>query len=84
MQRMAAAAAAAEGRVAAAIRVKLQEALQPSHLAVLNESHMHAVPKGRSSKTLTHRHRLQLTALSVSQAQRHTSRSWWSRPSSKG
>lgn len=31
------------------IRSKLTEALQPAHLEVLNESHMHAVPPGSES-----------------------------------
>uniref|UniRef100_A0AAY4DWD8 BolA-like protein 1 n=1 Tax=Denticeps clupeoides TaxID=299321 RepID=A0AAY4DWD8_9TELE len=35
--------------VEAAVRTKLTQALQPVHLEVLNESHMHAVPKGSES-----------------------------------
>ncbi|XP_068778729.1 bolA-like protein 1 [Struthio camelus] len=39
----------AEGPVARAIRAKLEAALQPSHLQVLNESHRHAGPPGAES-----------------------------------
>lgn len=35
--------------VESAIRTKLTQALQPEHLEVLNESHMHAVPPGSES-----------------------------------
>ncbi|XP_072548484.1 bolA-like protein 1 [Salminus brasiliensis] len=35
--------------VETAIRTKLTQALQPEHLEVLNESHMHAVPRGSES-----------------------------------
>ncbi|XP_076136960.1 bolA-like protein 1 [Alosa pseudoharengus] len=35
--------------VETSIRAKLTEALQPAHLEVLNESHMHAVPPGSES-----------------------------------
>ncbi|KAG9283706.1 bolA-like protein 1 [Astyanax mexicanus] len=35
--------------VESAIRTKLTQALQPKHLEVLNESHMHAVPPGSES-----------------------------------
>ncbi|XP_018086880.1 bolA-like protein 1 isoform X2 [Xenopus laevis] len=54
-----------------AIRSKLSETLKPSHLEVLNESYMHAVPKGSEThfkvvvvsesflgKSLIQRHRL--------------------------
>lgn len=32
--------------VLSTIEAKLRDALEPSHLEVVNESHMHAVPKG--------------------------------------
>ncbi|KAG9345278.1 hypothetical protein JZ751_009824 [Albula glossodonta] len=35
--------------VESAIRVKLTQALEPEHLEVMNESHMHAVPPGSES-----------------------------------
>ncbi|XP_053467162.1 bolA-like protein 1 [Ictalurus furcatus] len=35
--------------VEASIRTKLTEVLEPEHLEVLNESHMHAVPPGSES-----------------------------------
>ncbi|KAJ8398390.1 hypothetical protein AAFF_G00426450 [Aldrovandia affinis] len=40
----------AHGRpVESAIRAKLTQALEPNHLEVINESHMHAVPPGSES-----------------------------------
>jgi BolA protein len=39
-------AAAARGPVATAIERKLRDAFAPQHLEVLNESHMHRVPRG--------------------------------------
>ncbi|XP_048362967.1 bolA-like protein 1 [Sphaerodactylus townsendi] len=60
-----------EKPVEAAIRAKLQEALQPVHLEVMNDSHMHDVPRGSETHfrvavasrsfeglSLIHRHRL--------------------------
>lgn len=35
--------------VESAIRAKLAQALEPDHLEVMNESHMHAVPPGSES-----------------------------------
>ncbi|XP_002732777.1 DNA-binding transcriptional regulator BolA-like [Saccoglossus kowalevskii] len=37
------------GPVATSIKNKLSEAFQPVHLQVINESHMHSVPKGSES-----------------------------------
>ncbi|RLN36630.1 hypothetical protein BBJ28_00020688 [Nothophytophthora sp. Chile5] len=61
----------AAGPVALRIREKLQEAFAPQHLDVINESHMHSVPKGSEThfkvvvvtdefegKPLIQRHRL--------------------------
>ncbi|XP_054843459.1 bolA-like protein 1 [Eublepharis macularius] len=60
-----------EKPVESAIRAKLQEALQPVHLEVIDDSHMHAVPRGAETHfrvvvasrcfeglPLIHRHRL--------------------------
>nr|XP_056708882.1 bolA-like protein 1 [Euleptes europaea] len=60
-----------EKPVEAAIRAKLQEALQPIHLEVIDDSHMHDVPRGAETHfrvvvasqrfeglALIHRHRL--------------------------
>lgn len=60
-----------EKPVGAAIRAKLQEALQPVYLEVIDDSHMHAVPRGSETHfrvvvassrfdglALIHRHRL--------------------------
>ncbi|NWX93578.1 BOLA1 protein, partial [Nothoprocta pentlandii] len=41
--------AMAEGPVARAIRAKLQAALEPTHLQVVNESHRHTGPAGAES-----------------------------------
>ncbi|XP_060112553.1 bolA-like protein 1 [Heteronotia binoei] len=62
---------AMEKPVGAAIRAKLQEALKPVHLEVIDDSHMHAVPRGAETHfrvvvasphfeglSLIHRHRL--------------------------
>lgn len=38
-----------EGPLAKQIRAKLAAALNPQHLDVINESHMHNVPKGTES-----------------------------------
>lgn len=60
-----------EKPVAASIRTKLQQALDPVHLEIINDSHMHAVPRGSETHfrvvvasprfeglSLIHRHRL--------------------------
>ncbi|XP_053133842.1 bolA-like protein 1 [Hemicordylus capensis] len=62
---------AMEKPVEASIRAKLEKALQPAHLEVINDSHMHAVPRGSETHfrvvvasprfeglSLIHRHRL--------------------------
>ncbi|XP_032089791.1 bolA-like protein 1 [Thamnophis elegans] len=63
--------AALEKPVESGIRAKLQAALEPLHLEVINDSHMHAVPRGSETHfrvvvasrrfeglPLIHRHRL--------------------------
>nr|CCA16077.1 BolAlike protein putative [Albugo laibachii Nc14] len=65
-----------EGPVAKQIRAKLEAALNPQHLDVINESYMHNVPKGTEShfkvivvaevfegKSLLQRHRMLNEAL---------------------
>ncbi|XP_063001724.1 bolA-like protein 1 isoform X2 [Elgaria multicarinata webbii] len=60
-----------EKPVEACIRTKLQHALEPVHLEIINDSHMHAVPRGAETHfrvvvasrrfeglSLIHRHRL--------------------------
>lgn len=62
---------AVEKPVESGIRAKLQAALEPLHLEVLNDSHLHAVPRGSETHfrvvvasrrfeglSLIHRHRL--------------------------
>ncbi|XP_066467098.1 bolA-like protein 1 [Tiliqua scincoides] len=62
---------AMEKPVESSIRTKLQDALEPLHLEIINDSHMHAVPQGSETHfrvvvasrrfegmPLIHRHRL--------------------------